>query len=98
LPFDNLIRTNHNAHIKIEDYSATNVLTIPVNTVQTDDKGKYVYVAVQEGTKLVARKKAIVVGELNGQSIEVKTGLVVGDKIISEGFQNVYEGQSLKLD
>ncbi len=98
LPYDGLMRPNQNAQIKIEDYSATNVLTIPVNTVQTDDKGKYVYVAVQEGAKLAARKKAIVVGELNGQSIEVKTGLAVGDKIITEGFQNVYEGQSLKVD
>ena len=98
LPYDGLMRPNQTAQVKIEDYSATNVVTIPVNTVQTDDKGKYVYVAVTEGSKLVARKKSISVGELNGQMIEVKTGLATGEKLISEGFQSVYDGQSLKVD
>ena len=98
LPYDGLMRPNQTAQVKIEDYSATNVVTIPVNTVQTDDKGKYVYVAVAEGSKLVARKKSITVGELNGQMIEVKTGLATGEKLISEGFQSVYDGQTLKTD
>lgn len=97
LPYDVLLRPNQNAQVKIEDYSAANAIVIPVNTVQTDDKGKYVYVAVQEGAKTFARKKQITVGELNGQLIEVKTGLAVGDKLIIEGFQNIYEGQVLKI-
>ena len=86
------------AVVKIEDYSAANAIAISVNTVQTDDKGKYVYVAVQEGNKLIARKKAITVGELNGKLIEVKTGLAAGENLITEGFQNVYDGQSLKTN
>lgn len=98
LPYDGLMRPNQTAQVKIEDYSAANVVTIPVNTVQTDDKGKYVYIAVTEGSKLVARKKSIAVGELNGQMIEVKTGLTTGEKLISEGFQTVYDGQTLKVD
>lgn len=98
LPYDGLLRPNQNAQVKIEDYSAANAIAIPVNTVQTDDKGKYVYVAVQEGTKTLARKKPITVGELNGSLIEIKTGLAAGDKLITEGFQNIYEGQALKLD
>ncbi|MFY7964190.1 MAG: efflux RND transporter periplasmic adaptor subunit [Chitinophagaceae bacterium] len=98
LPYDGLLRPNQNAEIKIEDYSAANAIAVSVNTVQTDDKGKYVYVAVQEGNKLVARKKAITVGELNGNLIEIKSGLTAGEKLITEGFQNVYDGQSLKLN
>ncbi len=98
LPYDGLLRPNQNAQVKIEDYSVANAIAIPVNTVQTDDKGKYVYVAVQEGTKTFARKKQITVGELNGQLIEVKNGLAAGDKLITEGFQNIYEGQALKID
>ena len=92
------MRPNQNAVVRIEDYSAANALTTSVNTIQTDDKGKFVYIAVQEGAKLVARKKAITVGELNGKSIEVKTGLSVGDKVITEGFQSVYDGQTIKVD
>lgn len=98
LPYDGLLRPNQNAQVKIEDYSAANAIAIPVNTVQTDDKGKYVYVAVQEGAKTLARKKQVTVGELNGSLIEIRTGLTAGDKLITEGFQNIYEGQSLKID
>jgi RND family efflux transporter MFP subunit len=98
LPYDGLMRPNQNAEVKIEDYSAANAIAISVNTVQTDDKGKYVYVAVQEGSKLVARKKTITVGELNGKLIEVKSGLTPGEKLITEGFQNVYDGQNVKVD
>jgi membrane fusion protein, multidrug efflux system len=98
LPYDGLLRPNQNAQIKIEDYSVKNAIAIPVNTVQTDDKGKYVYVAIQEGNKTVARKKAITVGEINGQLIEIKSGVIEGDKLITDGYQNLYEGQSIKID
>jgi len=95
IPYDGLIRPNQVAQVKIQDYAANNAIAIPVNTVQTDEKGKYVYVAVKEGNKLVARKKSIVVGELYQQLIEVKTGLTAGDVLITEAFQNLYEGQLL---
>jgi RND family efflux transporter MFP subunit len=98
LPYDGLMRPNQNAIVRIEDYSAANALTTSVNTIQTDDKGKFVYIAVQEGSKLIARKKAITVGELNGKLIEVRSGLSVGDKVITEGFQSVYDGQTIKVD
>ncbi len=98
LPYDGLARPNQNAAVKIEDYAAKNVLTIPVNTIQTDENGKYVYVAMLEGSKLIARKKSIIVGELNGEIIEIKSGLEIGFKLISEGYQNLYEGQSLKIN
>lgn len=95
IPYDGLIRPNQVAQVKIQDYAATNAIAIPVNTVQTDEKGKYVYVAFKEGNKLVARKKSIVVGELYQQLIEVKSGLAAGDVLITEAFQNLYEGQLL---
>lgn len=98
LPYDGLVRPNQVAQVKIEDYSAKNAITVPVNTVGTDDKGKFVYVAVKEGDKLTAKKKQISVGELYGQFIEVKSGLAVGDLLITEGFQNAYDGQALKTD
>lgn len=97
LPYDGILRPNQIAQVKIQDYYAPNAIAIPVNTVGTDDKGKYVYVAIQEGAKLVARKKQIMVGELSGDVIEVKSGLTVGDQLITDGYQNVYDGQLLKI-
>lgn len=96
IPYESSLKPNQVAIIKILDYSAKNAIAIPVNTVQTDEQGKYVYVGVKEGEKIVARKKHIVVGELNGQLIEVKTGIANGDQLVSEGYQNIYDGQILK--
>ena len=96
IPFDGLTRPNQNVQLKIQDYISKNAIAIPVNTIQTDDKGKYVYVAIKEGNNLVARKKQVTVGELSGNLIEVKAGLVSGDQLITEGFQTVYDGQSLR--
>ena len=96
LPADGSIRPNQIAEVKILDYTAANAITIPVHTVSTDEKGKYVFIAVMEGGKLIARKKQIVVGELYNQLIEVKSGLSAGDQLINEGYQNIYDGQLLR--
>lgn len=98
LPKDAAIRPNQIAQVKILDYNAPSAIAVPVNTVATDEKGKYVYVAVNEGGKMVARKKQIVVGELYGDKIEVKSGLAAGDQLINDGYQNIYDGQLLKTD
>jgi multidrug efflux pump subunit AcrA (membrane-fusion protein) len=80
---------------RILDYSAPNAISIPVNTLQTDEKGKFVLVASKEGDKLIARKRIIQLGELYGDKIEVKQGLKAGDNIITEGFQALYDGQPI---
>ncbi len=98
LPYDGAIRPNQLAQVKIEDYSVANAIAIAVNTVQTDEKGKYVFVAVKEGAKLIAKKKQITIGEVYGTLVEVKSGLVAGEQLITEGYQSVYDGQSLRVD
>lgn len=95
LPADKSLRPNQIANVKIQDYAAGNTLTIPVNTMQTDDKGKFVFVAVTKGDKTVAQKKTITVGQSYGDKVEVLSGLQAGDKIITAGFQSLYDGQVL---
>jgi multidrug efflux pump subunit AcrA (membrane-fusion protein) len=88
------LRINQVAHVKIKDYSAPNAITIPVNVVQTDEKGKYVYVAVKEGDVMKARKKQVFVGENFGGIVEIKgNSLTATDILITEGYQSVYDGQ-----
>ena len=64
-----------------------------MNTLQNDEKGKYVMVAVNENGKLKARKRPVDVGELYGNNLEVKSGLKPNDALITEGFQGLYDGQ-----
>ncbi len=87
------LKPNLIAVMKILDYSAPKAISVPLATLQTDEKGKFVLVAVTENGKTVARKKPIQVGELYGEKIEVKQGLKAGDNIITEGFQSLYDGQ-----
>jgi len=97
IAYDPAIRPNQLAQLKFQDYVATNAIVITVNTVQTDAKGKYVFIAAQEGNNLIARKKSIIVGEMYGQLIEVKSGLTQNESLITEGYQNIYDGQVLNV-
>lgn len=89
------IRANQVAIVKLEDYSATNALTIPINTMQSDETGKYVMVGVEQNGKLVAHKKTITVGQSYADRIQVTSGLETGDKLITDGYQGLYEGQPI---
>jgi membrane fusion protein (multidrug efflux system) len=87
------LKPNQIAIVKILDHEAKNAIVIPVETVQSDEKGKYVYVATQEENKTVARKKSITIGEFYDELIEVNAGLATGDKLITKGYQGLYDGQ-----
>jgi len=93
------LRLNQVALVKIKDYYAPNAITVPLNVVQTDESGKYVYVIVNEGGVTKARKKSVVVGESFGGMIEIKANsLAATDLIITEGYQSVYDGQTVTTD
>ena len=95
LPGDPALKPNQIALMKIKDYAAANTIAIPLNTLQNDEKGKFVMVASTENGKLIARKRVINIGLLSGDLLEVKTGLKAGDMLITEGFSSLYEGQLL---
>lgn len=98
LPRDPLLKPNQSAVVKILDYSAPNAIVIPVNTIQTDENGKYVFVLQKapNGTS-TAKKKPVVMGEVFGEMAEIKGGLNVGEQLITEGYQSIYEGQLISV-
>lgn len=95
LPSDPLLKPNQTATMKILDYAAKGAVAVPINVVQSDEKNKYVYVMEKAGDKMVARKKIVSVGEAYNGLIEIKSGLTGGELIITEGYQTVYDGQSV---
>jgi RND family efflux transporter MFP subunit len=95
VPSGSEFRANQIAKVQIQDYSTQNAITVPVNTLQTDQQGKYVFVAVTENKRLVARKKRVTVGELYGEKLEITSGLSGGDQIITQGFEDLYDGQNI---
>jgi membrane fusion protein, multidrug efflux system len=91
------LRPNQLALVRIKDYSAPNAMVIPVNVVQTDEDGKYVFVAAQEGKKMLARKRRVFIGEMYNDKVHVRNGLQANDQLITTGYQNLYEGQLIAL-
>ncbi len=87
------LKPNQVAIVKILDYSVPSTVVINVNTLQTDEQGKFVLVAAKEGDKMIARKRQVETGELSGDQIEIKSGLKPGDELITEGYQSIYDGQ-----
>ena len=98
IPNDKDIRANQVAVVKLQDYTASNVLTIPVNTLQTDEKGKYVMVVAKDNGKTVAHKKSVTIGQSYSDKIEITGGLTSGDQLITDGFQGLYEGQLITTE
>jgi len=91
---DGELKPNQTAIMRIKDYSAASAVVIPVNMVQTDESGKYVFVMVTSGNgKTMAHKVPVIIGEVYGDNAEIKSGLKGGEQLITEGYQALYEGQ-----
>lgn len=98
LPRDPSLKPNQSAIIKIQDYSAPNAIVIPVNTIQTDESGKYVFVMQKSSSgQTTAKKKRVIMGEVFGEMAEIKSGLVAGEQLVTEGYQSIYEGQLINV-
>ena len=96
IPFDATLKPSQSAVIKILDYAADNAIVIPVNVVQSDETGKYVYVLLKSSNgKTTAHKVVVTIGEVYGENVEIKGGLTAGDQLVTEGYQNLYEGQMI---
>ena len=93
VPSKSTIKPNQVALVKILDHQAKNAIVAPVETIQSDEKGKYVYVAVEEKGKTIAKKRSVTIGEFYDELIEVTSGLAAGDKLITKGYQGLYDGQ-----
>jgi multidrug efflux pump subunit AcrA (membrane-fusion protein) len=99
IPVDPALKPNQSAIVRILDYTAPNAVIIPINTVQTDESSKYVYLLSKiAGGKSVAKKQPVVIGEVYGSNVEIKLGLKAGDQLITEGYQNIYDGQLISTE
>jgi membrane fusion protein, multidrug efflux system len=96
IPYDAMLKPSQSAVVKILDYAAANAVVIPINVVQSDETGKYVYVQIKSSNgKTLAHRVIVVIGEVYGELVEIKAGLKAGDQLVTEGFQNLYEGQMI---
>lgn len=95
LPSDNIVyRANMIAVIRIKDYFNPSTIAIPQNYIQSSKgEGNYVFTAKEEDSKKVARKVFIIAGMTYNGLTEIFMGLKEGDKIITAGYKDLYDGQ-----
>lgn len=98
LPQDANYHPNMIAMMKIIDYAKPSAIVIPINLVQNDPTGSFVFVAEndKEGT-MIARKTLVDVGKIYAGNAEITKGLKPGDKIITVGYDDLNNGDAVSL-
>lgn len=100
LPDDKvLLRPNLMAVVKLKDFEEEDALVVPTNLIQNDQKGDFVYIAVQstEQNGYIAQKKHITRGKTYKDMTMVASGLQGDEQLIDEGFREVAQGVSLRF-
>ena len=80
-------------HVKINTTTFKNVLSIPIEAIMTNRDGSYVYKI--EGSRAIKTK--IETGHSDGFKTEITKGLKEKDLIISEGVNDVKDGEKIRV-
>ena len=91
--FAGQLRPNQVAQVRIQNYATASVPVLPVDAVQKDEKDSFVYV-VESGK---ATKRIVQLGKTYNGKVEISSGLKADDKVITAGYQNLNEGQSVSI-
>ena len=99
IPSDGILKPNQSVLMKILDYTSPNAVVVPVNTIQSDEKNKYVYILEKKASgRTIATRKIIELGYVYGDFVEIKSGLQGGEQLITVGYQSLYEGQIVTVN
>ncbi len=93
LPGRKTMRPNMTVVLRVADYSKSNALVVPVNAIQKSENGDFVFVNENN----VAKKKLVKEGASYGGKAEIKSGLTVGDKLITDGASEVEDGDKVRV-
>jgi RND family efflux transporter MFP subunit len=91
------LKANMIAIIQINDYHTDNAIQVPMNVIQTDLNGSYVYVVRSKDKYNAAFKQPVTLGISYNGVAEILKGLAVGDKVISVGYQELVDGEYIRF-
>ena len=93
----NDLKANMIAIIQINDYHTDNAIQVPMNVIQTDLTGSYVYVVRSKDKYNAAFKQPVTLGISYNGVAEILKGLAIGDKVISVGYQELVDGEYIRF-
>jgi membrane fusion protein, multidrug efflux system len=91
------LKANMIAIVQINDYHSDHSILVPMNVIQTDNTGSYVYTAQPKDKFNAAVKQPVAIGNSYNGVAEILTGLKEGDKVISIGFQELIDGEYVRF-
>lgn len=94
LPHKSIYHPNMLAVIRVESYKNEHSLAVPVSVIQHGSEGTYVYLSDNKRAKRVP----VTLGQTYGGYVEVDKGLKAGDELITAGFDNLNEGDSVAAE
>lgn len=92
----NTLRPNMLAVVNINDKTARNAIVIEENLVQQSETGNIVFVAAG-GNVRKAEMRKIKTGLAYNGKVEILEGLNPGDNLITTGYQDLVDGQAIKI-
>jgi len=94
-----IFKPNLLANMQLNEFTADNVITIPLEIIQQEIDGKeYVFVSEINKQTTIAKKKYISTGAFYEGEIVVVEGLTEGDSLIIEGAQSLQNNQLIKIE
>jgi membrane fusion protein (multidrug efflux system) len=91
------IKPNMVSKLEIEDYSNNKSIAIPTNAIQITENESFVMIATAVNGKQVASKRVVKLGKSNNTHTEILEGLSADELLITTGFQELAEGQSIEI-
>jgi multidrug efflux pump subunit AcrA (membrane-fusion protein) len=79
--------------VSINDQTKENALVVNQNLIQRTESGDIIYVANNN----LAQQRKIKTGLAYNGQVEVTEGLQAGDQIITVGYQDLVDGQPIKI-
>lgn len=82
--------------MKIVDYKNEQAMIVPVDLLQRSGEGYYLMAAIQEGNKLIAKRKNVEIGLIYNGHAEVLSGINESDVVITTGYRDLNDGEEVR--
>jgi RND family efflux transporter MFP subunit len=92
------VKPNMIAKLSITDYIKNDAIAIPTNVIQKTDRESFVILVNNKNNKFVAEKRVVTTGKNNGSETEILSGLSAGDVLVTNGFQELIDGQAIEVN
>lgn len=92
-----MLKPNGVATLTIIDFEADSALVVPAISIGKDAKGDFLFVVSEEEGEVKATKKYVKTGRTSEGQTMVKEGLTVGDRVVVEGYNEIANGDLIRI-